>query len=63
LIVKIAGTKLMNMGELLLSIIMSYFTANSAFFNCIEKYYQAYLLISSSIALLAIHLADLEDWL
>lgn len=63
MIVKIAGTKLMNMGELLLGIIMSYFTANSAVFNYIEKYYKAYLLISSSIALLAIHLADLEDWL
>ncbi len=63
MIVKIVGTKLMNMGELLLGIIMSYFTASLAVFNYMEKYYQAYLLISSSIALLAIHLADLEDWL
>ncbi len=63
MIVKIAGTKLVNMGELLLGIIMSYFTGNLGVFNYVEKYYQTYLLISSSIALLAIHLADLEDWL
>jgi len=57
------GTKLVNMGELLLSIIMSYFTGNLSAFNFMEKYYIFYLLISSLSALLAIHFADLAGWL